>query len=863
MKICAFHSWWRKLISLLVLFSGFYISFGQLSVPGVPESFLIKEKAARIIPEKNLPLLNIDSLLAEDHKAGITNRYGLVQQLSVDVKNQGVPTKIANKGTIWQYKIKSENAYSLGIRFSEFHIPEGAKVFIYNESRDKIIGAFTSINNKPEKYLSVAEFKGLNAIIEYFEPKAANFSGTLKIGAVTQAYKNVYLLFPGRVGINCPQGADWQDEKHAVVSMTFQYGSYGYYCTGFLVNNIKQDGTPYIITGYHCINHTEQASTLVAYFNYEEVVCNSGVSDPYLQTLSGASIKALSLYSDLSLLLLDQLPPDSYMPYYAGWDAREDKQKGGVCIHHPDAAPKCIAIATDSLSTYPYSAKWTDGSISPPYTLWVVKFDTLPGQANRYATEAGSSGAPLFDENKRVIGQLKGGLPDVSFFGKMSLSYAYSNKPDLQLAYWLDPDETGKLWMDGAYVHVKPQANFSTPVTDVCVESTVQLQDQTKYYPTEWKWTISPPDCDFINGTDSTSQNPAIAFKKEGIYSIKLVASKKYGSDTITMSNYITVRKRIKVQLSNIPNDSIICGPCLTNYKIKAKGALHYAFSYDSLSALNYQTNADTIIMSLKPYDGKNGPFNTWVKVIGTFNSCEASDSARLKITFQTNDNIKNAITLLPGRNGPYSNQCATVEENEPHPSLSGCYYVGSDKCFSSGQAPSNTIWFTFKGPKSGKVTINTQGFNNRIAVYDAHPYTENYIFYELLAANEGSFTTNGSALIENLSVEPDKVYWLQLDGLNKETGACIIHIQSNVLEIAPNPCDGHFNLTVYTDNIGNATLQVFSLDGKLAISTSFPASQDKKTFPIDMTNLSQGLYLIKLTINSTVLKSRLMIIKP
>lgn len=864
MKIYTFHSRWRNLISLLILLQGVNISYGQLSISGVPESFHIKEKAARIIPEKNLTSLNTDSLLVEDRKAGISNRYGLVQQLSIDIKTHGVSTEIANKGTIWQYKIKSGNAYSLGIWFSEFYIPEGAEVFIYNESRDKVIGAFTNVNNKPEKYLSIAEFKGQNAIVEYFEPKEVSFPGTLKIGAVTQAYKDIYNLIPVRVGINCPQGADWQDVKHAVVSITFRDEFYGYYCTGFLINNIRQDGTPYVITGYHCMHRPELASTVVAYFNYEEAVCNSGTSDPYLQTLSGASIKALSQYSDVCLLLLDQLPPDFYLPYYAGWDARNKKQKGGVSIHHPDAAPKCISIATDSLSTYPYSAKWNDGSISPPYTLWGVKFDTIPGKNGiRYSTEGGSSGAPLFDENKRVIGQLKGGLPDIGLFGKMFLSYSYYSNPNQQLAYWLDPDETGNLLMDGAYVHVKPQADFSTPITDVCVGSTIHLFDQTKYYPTEWKWTISPSDYNFIGGTDSTSQNPTIVFRKEGIYSIKLVASKKYGNDSITKTDYITVKKNIEVKLLNIPKDSIICGPCLTSYTIKASGAQYYAFSYDSLSNLNYRANADTIDMTLRPYDEKKGSFNTWVKVVGTFNSCQASDSARLKVIFQTNDNIKNAIALLPGRNGPYSNRCATVEENEPHPSLSGCYYIGSDKCFSSGQALTNTIWFTFKGPKSGRVTINTYGFNNRIAVYDAHSYTENYVFYDLLAANEGSSTTNGLALIENLPVEPDKIYWLQLDGLNKETGSCTIQVLSNVLEIAPNPSDGHFSMTIFTDDIGNANLQVFSLDGKLVVTAALPVSQDNKTFPIDMTNLSQGLYLLKLTINGNILKSRLMIVKP
>ena len=61
-------------------------------------------------------------------------------------------------------------------------------------------------------------------------------------------------------------------------------------------------------------------------------------------------------------------------------------------------------------------------------------------------TEGGSSGSPIFDQNKRVVGQLSGGSSSCfntnysDLYGKMSENWNNNgNNNGSQLAPWLDP----------------------------------------------------------------------------------------------------------------------------------------------------------------------------------------------------------------------------------------------------------------------------------------------------------------------------------------------------------------------------------------------------------------------------------------
>lgn len=835
----------------------------QLTEEGSPLSFQIKEKAAQIIPVLSLDSVKGKQLTEEDKKFGIDNRYGVVQQCGINIKEAGARLEVAGKGTIWRYKVESANAYSLGITFSKYRLPLGANVYIYDEAKVRLRGAFTQRNNNSSNQLSLAEFSGRNLIIEYFEPYSSAFSGELVLGAVSQAYVDFQSIVVSRIGINCTQGQNWQEEKTAVCLMSFNDSRYSYYCTGALVNNVKNDESPYFLTANHCISTSAEAATLVTYFNYENSSCTSSDATD-AQTLSGATFVSGSSYSDFSLLLLNEYPPESYNPFFAGWDASGVNPSSGVCIHHPEGSTKCISIENSQVTSYPQAIQWTDDSgktisTTQANTHWLVTFS----EGN---TESGSSGSPFFDQNKRIVGQLHGGSDTESFFGKLSLSWNYSSTYTKQLAHWLDPDNTGTKILDGIGKR-PPVANFRVESQNVCVNNAVLFYDESKYNPSAWLWRISPVSYQFVNGTDSTSQNPQIVFLDDGVYSVELHASNKYGSSESTQTNYIVAKSKLDVAFFQAKDDSVVCGCNLDKFLLIADGALNYSFEVGETQLIDTEVHSDSLLLTLNASANGASSFDTWVKVVGTFGTCSSSNSILLHVVIQPNDNIANATRLSLGRNTGFSNQCATVEKNEPSPPSSGCLSTDNwcPDYTSSGSVLNNSIWFNFISPSNGVITIRTTGFDDQIAVYQASSY--NSILsgssgqYTLIAANDNNSSSDNAAMIENLTLEPEKQYWLQLDGNNAAYGNVTVDLLSNSLEVFPNPSDGLFNLLISNPYPGRADVNIYNMQGQKVYATQFIVSINSNTFSINISGTDKGIYLLSVEMNGAVLSKKLVIL--
>jgi hypothetical protein len=151
--------------------------------------------------------------------------------------------------------------------------------------------------------------------------------------------------------------------------------------------------------------------------------------------------------SDFLLLEMEDSPPASYNVFYAGWDSRANTPADVVCIHHPAGDVKKISTATNISS----------GTWGAPGYHWRVTW--MATETNHGVTEGGSSGSPIFNDNKHIVGQLTGGgsfctspnSPD--FFGKMDKNWDDNpNSATQKLKEWLDPNDTGELFMDGAYL---------------------------------------------------------------------------------------------------------------------------------------------------------------------------------------------------------------------------------------------------------------------------------------------------------------------------------------------------------------------------------------------------------------------------
>ncbi len=455
-----------KVISTTIIFLFFIVNaFSQLSTKENPISFKeqIKDKDIPIITMPNLDLGLVKNEEILDSISGFPPRFGFDFDVNIDLLNSGRWKDLPNKkGRLWQLMISCPDALSINLLYDSFHIPEGGKFFVYGKNKKKVLGAFTKRNNKGnmKKPGSFATSLILSdrIVLEYFEPNDMKGESVISIAKVVHGYKYIKVdkLFGDsgncNVNINCPQGDNWQDEKTSV-ALIIVGGTR--WCTGSLINNTGEDGTPYLLTADHCLESSgldaisnPTASNWTFLWNYESIDCEDG-ADFNPPSTSGATVVANNSASDFALLELDESPYDlepSLCLFYSGWSRSTSAPPNTTCIHHPSGDIKKISIDNDSPSS--------DGN------YWKVNdWDTG-------TTEGGSSGSPLFDNNQRVIGQLKGGdaacgndLHDI--YGKLSVSWNNSTDRRRRLKDWLDPLGTGPITLNGAYLFPANNTNIA------------------------------------------------------------------------------------------------------------------------------------------------------------------------------------------------------------------------------------------------------------------------------------------------------------------------------------------------------------------------------------------------------------------
>ena len=118
-------------------------------------------------------------------------------------------------------------------------------------------------------------------------------------------------------------------------------------------------------------------------------------------TLASADSVLISERHDISLLRLKDDPPAYYQPYFLGWDASASPQAPFHGIHHPNGGNKKVTIEEDGLTiTSFYGAKYN----MEPNAHWAVRAWDVG------TTEGGSSGSPLLNKDKRIVGTLTGGV---------------------------------------------------------------------------------------------------------------------------------------------------------------------------------------------------------------------------------------------------------------------------------------------------------------------------------------------------------------------------------------------------------------------------------------------------------------------
>lgn len=387
--------------------------------------------------------------------------------LNIDPGTAGSWTTLASGDRIWRLRILSRHALGTELFFDHFQLPTGSSLYLYNDDGAQLLGGFTPANNSDFGVFATGRIDGEASIIEYFEPAEARGSVPFVITGVAHTYRDLDAGVKAQdceVDVNCsPEGDDYTDQRDAVVRIRVvdNLGQVGF-CTGSLVNNVRQDCKVYFLTANHCGTEADVDSAHFQlwkfYFKYQRTTCGTGTASAN-KIMTGCVKRASSNDSggdngsDFLLLEADNAIPATYNPFWNGWDATNTVASGAKCIHHPNGDEKKISTVNGNTST----SSW-GGTAN---THWRV---TWAGTTNGHGvTEGGSSGSPLFNSLGRTIGTLTGGgsfcnsvvqggesQPD--YFGK--LSYHWQSDPGgatQHLKTWLDPDNTGTTTLDGSY----------------------------------------------------------------------------------------------------------------------------------------------------------------------------------------------------------------------------------------------------------------------------------------------------------------------------------------------------------------------------------------------------------------------------
>jgi hypothetical protein len=442
------------LIGLTTVFSAEANRLPRSALPGV--------QAIDTIERREMPKVDIDALLAEDverENSGKPVAPRFAKNLPVDYTpdNSGTWETLADGSRLWRLRLSSAGALSLNLGLEDFDLPENAAFWVHAPDGSSVQGPYTAQNRNALGGLWTAVVLGDEMVAELQLPK--NTEANLRIASVNHGYRffgeheSAVNAKRGSCNINviCPQGDPWRDQIRSVARYTVscEGGSATCLCTGQLVNNTAQDLTPYFLSAQHCIDQTDAAPSVVAYWNYQSPGCDDIAGGNLSQNQSGSTMVASSVYetgSDFSLVELDDEPLTSYNVYYLGWDARDQIPDATTTIHHPSGDEKSISIDDD-----PPTVTSLGGSSSPGDGNYL-----RIGAWDQATTEGGSSGGCLYDStSKRCVGTLSGGFASCSqldqpdWFGRLAAQWTGDGTPETRLSDWLDPIASGALFIDG------------------------------------------------------------------------------------------------------------------------------------------------------------------------------------------------------------------------------------------------------------------------------------------------------------------------------------------------------------------------------------------------------------------------------
>jgi len=319
-------------------------------------------------------------------------------------------------GFVWTGVVESAGAAAMRLGFVDFSLPEGASLYLYDDSGE-VFGPYTARGpmgsgtfwsntldservylqlryDGPDRVDALQKTRMVLSEVGHIAPRFVDYRGRPSNLCKYNASCVLDAAEAEVAGLIPPEILPYRD---AAASYLLEENGTWYICSGGLIADYTPDANgPYFLTANHCVSSDEVANSVEAFFHYS--TDEGGLCDAWPPgRIIGADLVVHSEYGDYSLLdLWEDAPAGTVaLPWTTVPVADGDML---YRISHPQGAPQAFSSHRVDLST----ETWCE-----VYGLTPLNF--IYSQDVLGATEGGSSGSPVLNANGEIVGQLYGG----------------------------------------------------------------------------------------------------------------------------------------------------------------------------------------------------------------------------------------------------------------------------------------------------------------------------------------------------------------------------------------------------------------------------------------------------------------------
>jgi lysyl endopeptidase len=636
-----------------LLFFGQFIN-GQVLTKtfkeGVPTDFLPTNKIIEKVILLNPP--GDFKILAKSTEND--DRFASTLYTNIDfISNATISTE--NGFKIYSLKLSAKDALNISTEFDNFIIADNAILSLYTDN--ELTDSITSSQNNQANVWATRVYQGncLNIVLRV--PLNQKNVSSIRISKVNFGYKHFGVQF-GNIGaasscninVACSAGNAWGEERNSV-ALIVANGQTA--CSAALLMNTCSTNTPYLLTANHCLQ-AGNINNWVFQFQFWSNTCvgNNGMNESV--QFNGCQLRANSAASDFALLQLNQIPTSISGIRYSGW-SRLTPANGSLItnttiLHHPKGDVMKVSVDNQAPTQ----------QVINNAQCWILGIDIG-------ATEGGSSGAPYFNQNHRIIGQHYGAQTNntndpcnqpTKFGGRFDISWTGGGTNSTRLSNWLDPTNSGALTTNTSNISTLQNATLNLAITGgvnlICSSSGSSTYTLTGV-PTGLNvvWSISNTN---IASLSSSGNQATITKIGDGF----LILTATVGNSNCFNNNIVTRRIELGPQIStNIaglnPPLGVSPGELLELSVLEGGSSYLWEVEGGTVSGLNNQQSV-TIQVNQCPPNITNGYINVHVTITNacgtgnTYTEWTTVDCGTGGGQFRVSPNPSNGIMTVDGQ---------------------------------------------------------------------------------------------------------------------------------------------------------------------------------------------------------------------